>query len=198
MGTDLDVAQVGQRAAQIHMALREHPLFERLSTSSMKYSSCWATFTGMPTVAHFDLDADGAPLLVEALYALALKAAVFDLSGGDEVAAELLLPSPVDDMCHAVLAQHTVLNLIERDLDVVFPHDTALERFDYMRGCVTDDYYAAAGWGDQPLRYWLDSREVNRRITLLNERYGSVGFTPGGRSHSFAFDEARDGELAEA
>jgi len=37
--------------------------------------------------------------------------------------------------------------------------------------------YTAAGWGQQPLRYWLDSHEVNRRIAHLNQLYGSVGIT---------------------
>ena len=34
----------------------------------------------------------------------------------DEQAAELLLPLPVDDMVHAVLARHTVMSWVERDL----------------------------------------------------------------------------------
>jgi hypothetical protein len=75
----LDVTQVGQRAAQIHAALRTHELFDRLTKSSMKYTPCWATFTGMATVTEFNLDIDSEPLLVQALYALALKAAVFVL-----------------------------------------------------------------------------------------------------------------------
>lgn len=183
----LDVDVVGSRAAEIIDRLRRHPLYERLTGSSMKYSSCWATFTGMATVAAFDMDRDSRPLVEEALKAMALKAAVFALTGGDEQAAELLLPLPVDDMVHAVLAQHTVIGRIERDLDVTFPHDTALEHFDYRRGGVTDDYYTAAGWGDQPLRYWLDGAEVDRRIAELNQRYGSIGFAPGGRSHQITF-----------
>lgn len=65
---------------------------------------------------------------------------------------------------------------------------TDLEDFTYTRGCVTDVYYAAAGWGEQPLRYWLDSRETNRRIAHLNELYGTVGITAGGRSHDIDFD----------
>jgi hypothetical protein len=181
------IEQVGGRAAEVLQAMHQHPEWERLTTSSMKYSPCWATYTGMPTVTKFDLDRDGGPLLVEAMRAMALKAAVFDLTG-DEQVAELLLPLPVDDMVHAVLAQHTVVGRIERDLGVTFVHDTALERFDYTRGCVTDDYYAAAGWGEQPLRYWLDKAEVDRRVAHLNALYGSVGFTPGGRSHTIDFN----------
>ncbi len=188
MESTLDPAAVGTRAAKILSQMQAHDLWERFTTSSMKYSPCWATYTGMPSVSRFNLDSDGQPLLVEAMRALALKAAVFELSGGDEHAAELLLPLPVDDMVHAVLAQHTVMSWIERDLGVLFPHDTDLEDFTYTRGCVTDVYYAAAGWGEQPLRYWLDSRETNRRIAHLNELYGTVGITAGGRSHDIDFD----------
>jgi len=184
----LDPAAVGARAAEILTQMRSHHLWERFTTSSMKYSPCWATYTGMPSISKFDLDTDGQPLLVEAMRALALKAAVFELSGGDEKAAELLLPLPVDDMVHAVLAQHTVMSWIERDLRVLFPHDTDLEDFTYTRGCVTDVYYTAAGWGPQPLRYWLDSYEVNRRIAHLNGLYGRVGIAAGGRSHDIDFD----------
>ncbi|GID33346.1 hypothetical protein [Paractinoplanes brasiliensis] len=184
----LDPAAVGKRAAEILDQMQAHPLWERFTTSSMKYSPCWATYTGMPAISRFDLDRDGQPLLVEAMRSLALKAAVYDLTGGDEQASELLLPLPVDDMVHAVLAQHTVMSHIERDLGVLFPHDTALEDFAYFRGCDTDAYYAAAGWGEQPLRYWLDTAEVDKRIAHLNELYGSVGITAGGRSHDIDFD----------
>lgn len=77
-------------------------------------------------------------------------AAVFELTGGDEDAAELLVPALVNEMVCAVLAQFTVMTRMQADLGVVFPHPTELEGFTYTRGCFTDDYYAAAGWGEQP------------------------------------------------
>ena len=184
----LEPADVGRRAAEILERMQAHPLWERFTASSMKYSPCWATYTGMPAISKFDLNRDGQPLLVEAMRALALKAAVYDLTDGDEQASELLLPLPVDDMVHAVLAQHTVMSHIERDLHVLFPHDTALEDFAYFGGCDTDLYYSAAGWGEQPSRYWLDTAEVDQRIAHLNNLYGSVGITAGGRSHNIDFD----------
>ncbi|MFC7273801.1 hypothetical protein ACFQS1_07415 [Paractinoplanes rhizophilus] len=186
--TKLDPTTVGRRGAEILKQMQAHPLWERFTTSSMRYSPCWATYTGMPAISKFDLDRDGQPLLVEAMRALALKAAVYELTGGDEKISELLLPLPVDDMVHAVLAQHTVMSHIERDLGVLFPHDTALEDFAYHRGCDTDTFYAAAGWGGQPLRYWLDTVEVDRRIAHLNGLYGSVGIAAGGRGHDIDFD----------
>jgi hypothetical protein len=188
--TQLDPAEVGGRAAEILDAIQAHPGYERLRGSSMKYTSCWATFTGYPLVAEWSLDRDAEPLLTEALRVLALKAAVFDLTGGDEEAAELLVSSPIDEMVHAVLAQFTVMTRMQADLGVTFPHATELERFDYDRGGPTDTYYAAAGWGAQSPRYWLDSAEVGRRLALLNERYGAAGFGRDGRSHELTFEPA--------
>jgi len=184
-----EAAAVGRRAAEILDRMRQHPTFDRLHSSSMKYSSCWATFTGYPAISRWSLERDAGPLLVEALRVLALKAAVFELSGGDEEAAELLVPAPVDEMIHAVLAQFTLMSRMQADLGVVFPHATELEEFTYTRGCVTDAYYAAAGWGEQPLRYWLDSAEVTRRLKQLNAHYRAAGLGRDGRSHDFDFDQ---------
>jgi hypothetical protein len=180
-------AQVGARAAEIMAAMQHHEAYERLVSSSMRYSTCWATFTGYPVVSQWSLDRDAGPLLVEALRALALKAAVFDITRSEE-AAELLLPPPVDEMVHAVLAQFTVMSRMQLDLGVTFVHATELERFTYTRGCITDDYYQAAGWGEQPLRYWLGKDEVNRRLAILNERYGQIGLDRDGRSHDIDFE----------
>jgi hypothetical protein len=181
-------ARVGERAAQIMRAMQAHPGYQRLRSSSMRYSTCWATFTGYPLVSRWNLDRDAEPLLTEALRVLALKAAVFELTEGDEQAAELLVPAPVDEMVHAVLAQFTVMSGMQEDLELTFPHATELERFDYTRGCLTDTYYAAAEWGEQPLRYWLDASEVGRRLAILNARYERAGIGADGRSHDYDFD----------
>jgi hypothetical protein len=183
--------EVGGRAAEILDQMKRHPAFDRLNSSSMRYSTCWATFTGYPAISRWSLDRDAGPLLTESLRVLALKAAVFELSGGDEQAAELLVPAPVDEMVHAVLAQFTLMSRMQADLGVVFPHATELEEFTYTRGCVTDSYYAAACWGEQPLRYWLDSAEVTRRLDLLNAHYQEAGLGLDGRSHDFDFDQPR-------
>ncbi|MGH3720833.1 MAG: hypothetical protein ACRDRI_18695 [Pseudonocardiaceae bacterium] len=180
--------RVGARAARILDAMRAHPGYDRLRSSSMRYSTCWATFTGYPVISRWSLERDAGPLLTEALRVLALKAAVFELTGGDEDAAELLVPAPVDEMVHAVLAQFTVMTRMQADLGVVFPHATELERFTYTRGCRTDDYYAAAGWGEQPSRYWLGSGEVQRRLAILNSRYGQAGIDKDGRGHDIGFE----------
>lgn len=184
----MDTTEVGRRAAQILGAMRANPAYDRLTGSSMKYAECWATFTGYPTISEWSLERDAGPLLEEALRVLALKAAVFELSGGDEEAAELLVSAPVDEMVHAVLAQFTLMSRLQTDLGVTFPHATELERFTYTRGCDTDVLYAAAGWGEQPLRYWLDSAEVTRRLDILNRHYEYAAIGRNGRSHGFDFE----------
>lgn len=188
-----EAALVGQRAAEILESIRGHRLYERLTGSSMKYSTCWSTFTGYPLVSRWDLDRDAEPLLDEALRVLALKAAVYELTNGDETAAELLVPAPVDEMVHAVLAQFTVMTRLQTDLGVIFPHATELERFQYTRGCMTDEYYAATGWGQQPLRYWLSAKEVERRLTILEFAYKQAGIARAGRRHDIDFEAASVG-----
>jgi hypothetical protein len=48
-------AQVGARAARILETMQAHPGYDRLSSSSMKYSTCWATFTGYPVVSRWSV-----------------------------------------------------------------------------------------------------------------------------------------------
>lgn len=50
-----------------------------------------------------------------------------------------------------------------------------LERFAYERGGYTDQIWAAAGFGQQRRRYWIDSAEIGRRLGILNQRYGQAG-----------------------
>ena len=188
MRIKLDTVKAGRRAAQILAEIEAHPAYERLTGSSMRYVDCWATFTGYPVVSRWDLATDAAPLLTEALRVLALKAAVFELTDGDEQAAELLVPGPIDEMVHAVLAQFTVMTRIQTDIGVTFPHATEHESFSYCRSCITDALYAAAGWGEQPLRYWLDAAEVGRRLAILDQHYTEAGIRGRGRSHDLDFD----------
>lgn len=154
----------------------------------MRYSTWWATVTGYPLISQGNLDADAEALLSEALRVLALKAAVFELTEGDEAAAELLVSAPVEEMVHAVLAQFTVMSGMQDDLELSFPHARQLERFDDTRGCLTDDSSAAAEGGEQPSRYWLDTAEVQRRLAILNAHDQDAGIGPDGRSHEFDFD----------
>src|SRR6266487_2308108 len=93
-----DPTVVGHRAAEIFRLVQADPEYSRLETSSLRYAECWKTFTGYSIVSRFDLTTDAPALLDEALRVLALKAAVYELTGGDEAAAELLVAGPVDEM----------------------------------------------------------------------------------------------------
>jgi hypothetical protein len=88
---------VGARAAEILAAVQGSDEYGRLAESAQKYADCWATFTGYMIISRWDLDTDTEPLFNEALRVLALKSAVFELSGADEEAAELIVSAPVDD-----------------------------------------------------------------------------------------------------
>lgn len=108
MAIKTDPAVVGLRAAQILDLVRASEEYDRLVGSTMMYPDCWATFTGYPIIAQWDLAIDAEPLFQEALRVLCLKAAVYELTVGDEIAAELIVAAPVDEMVHAVLAQYTL------------------------------------------------------------------------------------------
>jgi hypothetical protein len=79
---------------------------------------------------------------------LCLKTAVYELTGGDEHAAELIVAAPVDEMVHAVLAQHTLCVRMTTRLGIRFVHMTDRERFGYRKGEYTYRAYVAAGWGE--------------------------------------------------
>ena len=172
---------VGARAAAILDALQSDDDFDRLASSTALYASCWSTFTGYPIVSQFDLDTDTAPLFAEATKVLALKSAVYELTGGNEQTAELLVATPVDEMVHAVLAQHTLVVRIQARLGIEFVHMTDQERFGWRRGDYTQDCYEAAGWGTPPIRYWVDADEASRRLAILDARYVGIGVHGGGR-----------------
>jgi hypothetical protein len=180
-------AEVGERAHQVLAAMQAHELYGPLTGGSMRYTDCWATFTGYPTIARWSLETDQQPLLAEALRVLALKATILELTGGDEQAAELLVASPVDEMVHAVLAQPNVLRHIEADLGVRFPHATEREEFAYEPDGYTDQCYTAAGWGTPNRRYWFGAAETRRRLSILNPRYQAAGFQTDGRGHGITF-----------
>jgi hypothetical protein len=180
-------ATVGTRAAEILALIQASPEFERLGDSAKKYADCWATFTGYPTIARWDLDTDTAPLFDDAMKVLALKSAVFELTDGDEQAAELLVSGPVDEMVHAVLAQYTLCQTMTARIGIRFVHMTDQERFGWNPGDYTDRCYQAAGWGQPNPRYWIDAAETRRRLGILNDRYATAGIGKDGRYHGFDF-----------
>ncbi|WP_018639531.1 hypothetical protein [Parafrankia elaeagni] len=181
-----DPFAVAPRAVEIFDAIRDSGEFDRLRASTLKYPDCWATFTGYPIIAEWDLDQDGEHLFDEALKVMAMKAAVYEQTG-DERLAELDVSAPVDEMVHALTAQFTILSRIQTELDVVFIHSTDNERFQYDTDGYTDQVYAAANWGVMPRRYWIGQQETQRRLRVLFEHYESIGVQQGGRAHYFTF-----------
>jgi len=75
---------VGRRVAQIHTLVRTSPEYERLAASTVLYPDCWATFTGYVVFAGWDLTTDAKPLFRKGLRVSCLKAAVYELTGGEE------------------------------------------------------------------------------------------------------------------
>jgi hypothetical protein len=51
--------RVGEQAAQIVRAMQAHPGYERMRSSSMRYSTCWAMFTGYPLIGKWSLERVG-------------------------------------------------------------------------------------------------------------------------------------------
>jgi hypothetical protein len=181
-------AAVGARAGELLATIEADEAFGRLSESSQQYSNCWVTYAGMPIVPQFDLVDDTPPLFDEALKVLVLKTAVYELSGGDEHLAELVVSAPVDEMVHAVLAQYTLCVQIQQRLGFTFVHMTDRERFGWNPGDYTDQCYQAAGWGTPPARYWIDDNETRRRLAILAEHYATIGVHDAGRRINVDFD----------
>ena len=182
-------AEVGRGAAQVLARIQNDPEFAALRRSSLKYADCWSTYTGYPLVANWDLDYDAPPLFEEGLKVLALKAAVYDLTQ-DDIAAELLVSPPVDEMVHAIIAQAGLTKRIFDRQHITCVHQTDHEEFGWGWGDYTSQCYTEAGWGAPPARYWIDAAETLRRRKLLNARYEQIGIGRDGRRHGINFQEA--------
>ncbi|MFB7597276.1 hypothetical protein [Streptomyces sp. NPDC056160] len=179
------VADVAKAVLETLKADREFPAFQ---AASLQYSDDWQCFTGFPVVSQWNLEADAEPLFEEGLRALALKAAVYELTGSDQ-AAEIPIAVPVDEMTHAMLAQAQLLTRIADACGVGIIHQTDQEHTDYRAGGYTEECYRLA-WGEEPPpRYWLDHEEVVRRREVLAGLYASIGMGRSGREHALDFAE---------
>ena len=119
---------------------------------------------------------------------MALKTAVLELSCGNEAAAEIVIPTVIDEVIHTVLAQYTLCVRISSRIGVEFVHMTDNEQFGYEVGGYTYHCYVAA-WGEPPGRYWLDAAEAARRLSILRAKYESIGIHDLGHRHSIRFDD---------
>ncbi|MER5869163.1 hypothetical protein [Streptomyces sp. NPDC002044] len=131
------------------------------------------------------MDADKGPLFREGLRALAIKAAVFDLTS-DERLAEVAVAVPVDEMTHAMIAQPQLFARIADRTGFHLIHQTGQEHTDYEPDSFTHRAYRLA-WGEPPARYWLVKDEVDRRVKILTARYASIGMDRAGREHDIEF-----------
>lgn len=178
---------IGPRAADILRTIQQDIEFGRLAESSQLYSECWATYSGYSIIAQWNQDSDKAPLFEEGLRVLAMKAAIWEATDGDEEAAEILVSPPVDEMVHAILAQTNLMRELSERLGFAAVHMTDREEFGWEAGDYTSEVYAAAGWGDMPERYWIGAAEARRRQGVINEALKLVGIGGNGQSHAFAF-----------
>lgn len=185
-----DPNQVGRHAKQILADIHGDEEYTRLVDTCQRYNSDWTCQTGTVTIDRFDLEADAEPLIEEAFRALALKAAMFELTGS-EAAAEIGIPLPVDEVVHAVLAQRGLLGRMTRRTGVQFVHMTDLENEapPYLTDGFTAVCYAAAFGTQPPERYWLDAATSARRTAILKKRLDSIGLYDMGRRHGITFDE---------
>lgn len=182
-----DPQQVAGRAREVLATLKAWPEFARLEKSTRMYPDCWSTYTGYTTIERFDLATDAGPLWEEALKVMAMKTAVFELTG-DETAAELVISAPVDEMIHAILAQHNLARKFETETGLPMVHMTDTERFGWEHGDYTHRCYLAT-WGEEPPpRYWIDKEETARRHAILDARLQSIGIQGLGRRHDIAFE----------
>lgn len=182
--------QVGHRAAQILTEIHDDEEYTRLVDTCRQYNSDWTCQTGTVTIDRFNLDTDAEPLIEEAFRALALKGAMYELTGS-EAAAEIGIPLPVDEVVHAVLAQRGLLDRMTNRTGIKFVHMTDLENDapPYLKGSFTTACYTEAFDTQPPERYWLDAATSARRTAILKKRLDSIGLYDMGRRHAIVFDE---------
>ncbi|MGW6971869.1 hypothetical protein [Streptomyces sp. NPDC054952] len=180
-------AQAAARAKEILAAIGADEEFAAFEAATLEYSSDWQCFTGFPVIERWNLDTDKAPLFTEGLRALAIKAAVFALTG-DERLFEVAVAVPVDEMTHAAIAQPQLLARIAARVGFRLIDQTDREHTDFTEGDFTRAYRLA--WGEPPARYWLVNDEVDRRVKMLTARYAGIGMGRAGREHDIELTAA--------
>ena len=179
---------VARTAAPILAAIHDDPEYPRLVATCKQYDEDWNCVTGTLTIARWDLADDAEPLIEEAVRALALKAAVYRLTG-DERTAELPIARPVDEVLHAVLAQRTLTERIAKRTGAQIIHmtDTEVAAPAYEDGDYTTACYAKAFGHEPPSRYWIGAAEHARRADIIADRLREVGLLDAGHRHHISF-----------
>lgn len=156
-----------------------------------RYSSDWDDFYGGPLISTYSVARDAGHLLVDALRVMALKTAVYELTG-DELLAELPVPVAVDVTCHALCAQFTALSRIQQRTGHLFVHSTVNEHVNgtpWDTGDYTHRAYELA-FGPVNERYWIAAEEAERRRQVLDGRYASIGITDRGMTSAIDYAAA--------
>lgn len=93
--------KVGDAERSMHAAVEAEKGFAVFRTTTT--ATGWPCHSGFAVISEWDIARDGEPLFAEGPACSAPGAAVFALAG-NERAAEIALPNPVDDVTHAMLA----------------------------------------------------------------------------------------------
>ncbi len=180
---------VADRARTIRDTWLADPEMVTVLDGCAKYSSDWDDFYGGPLVSEYSVEQDARHLLDDAVKVMALKSAVYEMTG-DEVASELPVPAPVDVTCHALCAQFTALSRVQQRTGIPFVHSTVNEHVvatPWRSGDYTHRAYRAA-FGPVNERYWIDADEAERRRTVLDGLYASIGITDRGMASAISHD----------
>lgn len=182
---------VAERAQDIRAAWLADEEMTTVLKGCAQYGSDWDDFYGGPLISTYSVERDAAALLQDAVRVMALKTAVYEMTG-DELAAELPVPVPVDVTCHALCAQITALSRIQARTGHLFVHSTVNEHTNatpWRLGDYTHQAYRAA-YGAVDERYWIDADEAERRREVLDERYASIGITDRGMTSAIDYAAA--------
>jgi hypothetical protein len=184
-------ADVAERARQIHAAWQADAEMKTVLDGCAKYNADWDDFYGGPLISTYSVARDAGHLLVDALRVMALKSAVYELTG-DELLAELSVPVPVDVTCHALCAQFTALSRIQQRTGHPFVHSTVNEHVNdtpWNTGDYTHRAYEAA-FGPVSERYWIPAAEAERRRQVLDGKYAAIGITDRGMTSAIHYAAA--------
>lgn len=187
-GSTPTLGEVAGKAVEIHRSILGDPEFDAFKAASLTYSDDWTCFDGTVVVDKWDLAVDAEPLFGEAVRAIALKCAIYALTG-DEKAAEIPIAVPVDEMMHACLAQTQILDRIEERQSIQVIHQTDQEDTAWEPGSFTDACYRGA-WGEPNGRFWLSHEVVAARKEELDALYRSIGIHGFGHRSTVEFTAA--------
>ncbi|MGA5598485.1 hypothetical protein ACPCSE_30045 [Streptomyces cellulosae] len=165
------------------------PEMESILDGCRRYSSDWSDDYGQFLIPGYTVEKDAPPLIDDALKAMAVKTAVYELTG-DEVAAELPVSVPVDVAIHALTAQFTALSRVQQRTGHPFVHSTVNEHVVDTPWRLGDYTHQAMREAFGPLdeRYWIDADEAERRRKVLDGKYASIGITDRGMTSSIFFE----------